>query len=163
MMNDQTAPRSAGATAEPITLKNRFTQTAEPAPRVVLAVVAKAAAAQTFHFNGPPSTHAQQVQLSGCPLILQPRPQHKGLPSQVATVMDDSDTGCRDRRDRWQPHRSAHGLARSPYSQLLPTSRPRPPCVAPCRDSLRPTFDQAALAAIFAIGPLLGRAAHATA
>ena len=80
MMNDQIAPCSAGAAAEPITLKHRFTQTAEPAPRVVLAVVAKAAAAHTFQFDGPPSTHAQQVQLSPCPLILQPRPQRKARP-----------------------------------------------------------------------------------
>jgi hypothetical protein len=73
MMDDQPPPRSADAATEPITLKNRFTQTTEPAPGVVLAVVAKAAAAQTFHFNGPLSTRAQQVQLSRCPSILQPR------------------------------------------------------------------------------------------
>ena len=62
------APCSAGAAAEPIaTLKHHFSQTAEPAPRVVVAVVAKAAAANTLQFAGPPSTRAQKAQLPAAP------------------------------------------------------------------------------------------------
>src|SRR5208282_76629 len=100
MMNDQPTARSAGAAAEPIALKHHFPQTAEPAPRVVLAVVAQGAAAKTLQFDRPPSTRAQQVQLSRRPGILQSRPRHKGLPSQSTLVTDGRDTGCRDRRAR---------------------------------------------------------------
>jgi hypothetical protein len=46
------------------------------------------------------------------------------------------------------------------YSGLLAATRAGPPCIAPRREAFLAAFDQAALATVLAVGPLLGRAAH---
>ena len=67
MVDHEPARRSTGATLELITLKNQIPQTAEPAQRIVLAVITKPATAQSLQFNWPAPTRTEESQLGPLP------------------------------------------------------------------------------------------------
>jgi hypothetical protein len=71
MMNDQPAAHSAYPAFEPVPLKNQLAQAAELSHRMVMALIAKTAAAENLQLHRPAAARAEQIQLSG------PRfPQH---------------------------------------------------------------------------------------
>jgi len=71
MMNNQPPAHSACPAPEPVPLKDQLAQAAEPSHRVVMALIAKTAAAENLQLHRPAAARAEQIQLSG------PRfPQH---------------------------------------------------------------------------------------
>jgi hypothetical protein len=67
MVDHQSPGRPARSASEAVTFKNQITQAAEPAQRIVLAIITQPATTQTLQFNWSTAARAEHSQLSPPP------------------------------------------------------------------------------------------------